>query len=148
MCPASHSSKDEMKAFIDVAAQHIADRLNSAAPGANLDPQDAYALMHLCPFETLAKERPSPFCPLFSKEDFAIYEYAGDLEKFYNTGYTSHLFFAGTPLTIHSSGMAAPWELSKASGTSTNSLPASPIPPHTTACKPTAPCFPPPRPFR
>ena len=86
MCPGAASSKDEMKAFIDGAARYIATRLNSAAPGANLDPQDAYAIMHLCPFETVAKEKLSPFCPLFSKEDLKVYEYAGDLEKFYNTG--------------------------------------------------------------
>jgi len=86
MCPAAENSKDEMKAFVDVAAQHIAARLNSAAPGAKLDPQDVYAIMHLCPFETVAKERLSPFCFLFSKKDFEIYEYAGDLEKFYGAG--------------------------------------------------------------
>ena len=80
------NSKEEMKAFIDLAIQPIADRLNSAAPGANLDPQDAYAIMHLCPFETVVKEKTSPFCSLFSKQDFKIYEYAGDLEKFYGAG--------------------------------------------------------------
>jgi len=85
-----------MKQFINIAIQPIADRLNSAAPGADLDPQDAYAIMHLCPFETVAKEKISPFCLLFSKNDFKMYEYAGDLEKFYNTGYASHLPFAGT----------------------------------------------------
>ena len=86
MCPASVNSKEEMKAFIDLAIQPIADRLNSAAPGANLDPQDAHAIMHLCPFETVVKEKTSPFCSLFSKQDFKIYEYAGDLEKFYGAG--------------------------------------------------------------
>jgi len=91
MCPSAASSKEQMKAFIDVAARHIAARLNSVAPGANLDPRDVYAIMHLCPFDTLAKEKHSPFCSLFSKEDFEIYEYAGDLEKFYNTGYGSRL---------------------------------------------------------
>lgn len=86
MCPALAKSNKEMKAFIDLAVQPIADRLNSAAPGANLDPQDAYAIMHLCPFETIVKEKTSSFCSLFSKEDFKIYEYAGDLQKFYITG--------------------------------------------------------------
>jgi len=88
-------------AFIDVAAKHIAARLNSAAPGANLDPQDAYAIMHLCPFETVAKGKLSRFCSLFSEEDFEIYEYAGDLEKFYNAGYTSHLsILLANPLIV------------------------------------------------
>ena len=83
MCPGATKSRDEMKVFIDIAAQHIVARLNSAAPGANLDPQDVYAPTHLCPFEAVAKEKLSPFCSLFSK-DFEIYEYAGDLEKFYS----------------------------------------------------------------
>ena len=87
-----------MKAFINVAARHIAARLNSAAPGANLDPQDVYAIMHLCPFETVAKEKISPFCSLFSEEDFEIYEYAGDLEKFYYAGYALRTFIVPTPL--------------------------------------------------
>ena len=72
-----------MKVFIDITAQHIVARLNSATPRVNLNPQDVYALIYLCPFEAIAKEKLSPFCSLFS-EDFEIYEYAGDLEKFYS----------------------------------------------------------------
>lgn len=86
MCPAAVNTKTQVKEFIDVATQDIAARLNSGAPGVNLTAQDAYAIMHLCPFDTVAKEVVSPFCGLFSREDFEIYEYAGDLEKFYNTG--------------------------------------------------------------
>jgi len=88
MCPAAVNTKTQIKGFVDIAVKDIAARLNFGAPGANLTAQDAYAIMHLCPFDTVAKEAVSPFCSLFSKEDFEIYEYAGDLEKFYNTGYT------------------------------------------------------------
>jgi len=91
MCPAAASPRREMKAFINIAAKPIAARLNSVAPGANLDPQDVLAIMGICPFETVAKERFSPFCSIFTKEDFEIYEYAWDLEKFYNTGYGAPL---------------------------------------------------------
>lgn len=87
MCPASTNPGHEMKAFVDIAAKPIAARLNSVAPGANLDPRDVPAIMHLCPFETVAKETTSPFCSIFSEQDFEMYEYAWDLEKFYNTGY-------------------------------------------------------------
>lgn len=82
-----------MNAFVDIAAEPIAARLNSVAPGANLDPQDVRAIMHLCPFETVAKEAQSPFCLIFSEEDFEMYEYAWDLEKFYNTGCAKHSLF-------------------------------------------------------
>jgi len=51
--------------------------------------------MHLCLFETVAKES-----PLFSEEGFEIYEYAGDLDKFYYAGYTPHLAIVSTPLTL------------------------------------------------
>ena len=147
MCPAATNPKDEMKAFIDVAARPIAARLNSAAPGANLNPQDAYAIMHLCPFETVAKGELSPFCSLFSKEDFEIYEYAGDLEKFYNTGYASRFrSIVTTRPIVRSSGMGVLWELSKASDILTNSSGVSRIPPHTTVYKQTVPYFLPPRP--
>ena len=147
MCPAAANSRDEMNTFVDIAVRPIADRLNSAAPGANLDPQDAYSIMHLCPFETIAKEKISPFCFLFSEQDFKIYEYAGDLQKFYNTGYSSRLPFTSTQLIAYSSAMAVPWEPFKASGTSTNSSDASQIPPYTMAFKPTVPCFLPLKPF-
>lgn len=86
MCPAAVSPEHEMKAFINAAAKPIAARLNSVAPGANLDPHDVHAIMHICPFETVAKGWLSPFCNIFTKQDFEIYEYAADLEKFYNTG--------------------------------------------------------------
>ena len=148
MCPGAKKSRDEMKVFIDVAAQHIAARLNSAAPGANLDPQDVYALIHLCPFETVAKEKLSPFCSLFSEDDFEIYEYAGDLQKFYNAGYAFHLSAFATPLIDCPSGMGLHLGPYKASGTSMNSSGASRIPPHTTVYKPTVPCSFPPRPSR
>jgi len=87
MCPAAVNTRAQVKEFVDTAARHIATRLNSGAPGVNLTAQDAYAIMHLCPFDTVAKEAISPFCDLFSEGDFEVYEYAGDLEKFYNTGY-------------------------------------------------------------
>jgi len=32
--------------------------------------------MHLCPFETVAQEALSPFCFIFSREDYQIYKYA------------------------------------------------------------------------
>lgn len=86
MCPAAVNTKTQVNEFVDMAAKDIATRLNSGAQGANLTARDAYALMHMCPFDTVAKEAVSPFCGLFSQEDFDIYEYAGDLEKFYNTG--------------------------------------------------------------
>ena len=90
MCPAAVNTRVQVRGFIDISAKDIAARLNSRAPGVNLTARDSYAIMHLCPFDTVAREAISPFCGLFSEKDFEIYEYAGDLEKFYNTGYPSY----------------------------------------------------------
>ncbi|KAF9443982.1 phosphoglycerate mutase-like protein [Macrolepiota fuliginosa MF-IS2] len=74
-------------------AQPIADRLNAVARGIpnNLTAEDAEALIELCTMETLAVEEYSPFCELFSKEEFEGFEYSVDLDKFYFTGHGSQL---------------------------------------------------------
>ena len=48
--------------------------------------------MSLCPFETLAKEKKSPFCDLFSLDELDGYEYEQDLSKYYGTGYVADGF--------------------------------------------------------
>ncbi|KAF9445834.1 phosphoglycerate mutase-like protein [Macrolepiota fuliginosa MF-IS2] len=74
-------------------AQPIADRLNIAAQGMpeNVTAEGAQALIALCALETLAVEEYSPFCDLFSKEEFEGFEYSMDLDKFYFTGHGSPL---------------------------------------------------------
>lgn len=57
------------------------------APGANLTALDVYNLLSLCPFETVSANTPSPFCNLFSGSEFQQFEYSGDLDKYYNTGF-------------------------------------------------------------
>lgn len=84
--------------------------LNQGAPGANLTDLDTAALMEICPFHTLAKEKPSPFCGLFASvpSAFPNFEYIGDLDKFYGTGYVSNLHswhLSRKLLTDVSSGM-------------------------------------------
>ncbi|KAF8998839.1 histidine phosphatase superfamily, partial [Cyathus striatus] len=65
--------------------------LNTHVPGANLTTSDVYNLMSLCSFETLAKETRSPFCALFEGGVLGTgwegFEYEGDLDKYYGTGY-------------------------------------------------------------
>ena len=73
--------------------------MNSYAAGANLNDVDTYNLVSLCPFESLAYLKKSPWCTLF--EDipgaFAGFEYMGDLDKFYKTGWV----IIGACLRIH-----------------------------------------------
>ena len=86
MCPAAGSSSQETTAWADVFTPEIVNRLNSEAPGANLQTTDIVNLMALCPFDTVAKEEPSPWCNLFNSTEFASYEYYGDLSDYYGNG--------------------------------------------------------------
>ncbi|TFK33287.1 histidine phosphatase superfamily [Crucibulum laeve] len=87
MCPNAGGSDVQTEAWINVFTPPIAERLNAKAPGANLTFDDVYSLMTLCPFETVATEKLSRFCDLFSRDEFRQFEYFGDLDKYYNTGY-------------------------------------------------------------
>ncbi|PCH40718.1 phytase [Wolfiporia cocos MD-104 SS10] len=90
-CPAlsSSSSPDaETAAWIATYTPNITAALNAGAPGADLDADDTQALISLCPFESVANEERSEWCDLFSNlSAFAGYEYWGDVDKYYNTGY-------------------------------------------------------------
>ena len=64
-------------------------RLNAAALGANLTGDDVTSIISLCAFDTVAKEKPSQFCNLFTQSDFDGFEYYMDLDKYYGTGLVS-----------------------------------------------------------
>ncbi|KDR84436.1 hypothetical protein GALMADRAFT_54583 [Galerina marginata CBS 339.88] len=87
MCPNAGSSDPQTNTWTSIYGAPIAARLNSEALGATLLAADISNLIPLCAFETVAKETPSPFCALFSPAEFAQFEYFGDLDKFYGTGY-------------------------------------------------------------
>ncbi|KAF8165911.1 phytase [Crassisporium funariophilum] len=87
MCPNAGSSDPQTDVWTAIYGPAIANRLNSHAPGANLTATDISNLIPLCPFDTVAKETLGPFCALFTPVEFAQFEYFGDLDKFYNTGY-------------------------------------------------------------
>ena len=85
-CPNAGTSDTQTGIWLDVFAPEIADRLNKYAPGAHLKHRDIANLMSLCPFETVAYERNSPWCGLFTEEEWASYEYYGDLDDYYGNG--------------------------------------------------------------
>ncbi|KAF9556503.1 phytase, partial [Agrocybe pediades] len=87
MCPNAGSSDPQTGIWTSIYGTPIANRLNQQAPGANITAADVSNLIPLCAFETIVKETPSPFCNLFTPEEFAQFEYFGDLDKFYGTGY-------------------------------------------------------------
>lgn len=86
MCPDAGGSGDEEAEWLTSAYTPIANRLNTAAPGANLTTQDVDNIMALCPFDSLAQAKLNPFCGLFDDEEFELFEYADDIDKYYGTG--------------------------------------------------------------
>ncbi|KAG1743644.1 histidine phosphatase superfamily [Suillus paluster] len=91
MCPNSRVSEDEANVWRDMFSVPIVHRLNTAAVGAEILSEDIPGLMSLCAFETVFEEKTSPFCDLFSLEEFQAYEYYQDLLKYYKTGYGNPL---------------------------------------------------------
>ena len=86
MCFNAKTNKKPGKAWRDRFAPPIAERINKAVPGAELGNNDVAELMPLCAFETLFHETPSPFCGLFTEEEWQAREYYDDLLKYYKTG--------------------------------------------------------------
>ncbi|KAF9233783.1 histidine phosphatase superfamily [Melanogaster broomeanus] len=87
MCPNVSSSDGETDDWKDVFAPAIEDRINDEAPGASLGKSDIVNIMTLCPFDTVAHEKPSPWCNIFTSDEWASYEYYGDLDDYYGNGY-------------------------------------------------------------
>ncbi|KZT70268.1 acid phosphatase [Daedalea quercina L-15889] len=84
----SDSPGDQESAWIDVYTPNITDYLNSGASGASLDNSDTQYLIELCPYVTVAYSERSEWCDLFSSLGiFPDYEYYGDLDKYYTTGW-------------------------------------------------------------
>lgn len=86
MCTNAGDSDDQTEEWLSIYGPPITARLNKKAPGANLTNDDIYSLMSMCAFHTLVSESKSPFCNLFEDKEWAMYEYYGDLDKFYGNG--------------------------------------------------------------
>ncbi|KAI0642835.1 acid phosphatase [Trametes meyenii] len=90
-CPNAGDGSRETGVWLSHFAPALAARLLEGAPGATLNDTDVYALLAMCPFESVAAEALSPFCAMFTEDDFRAFEYYGDLEKYYRTGYGNKL---------------------------------------------------------
>ena len=67
----------------------ITARLNAKLPGANLSSHETIFLMDLCPFNTVAPPldgETSPFCNLFTSDEWRLYDYYESLGKYYGYG--------------------------------------------------------------
>ncbi|KAI9572488.1 histidine phosphatase superfamily [Boletus coccyginus] len=87
MCPNTNGHTKPAKAWRDGFTPPIVERMNEVVPGVGLNDRDVAGLMPLCAFEALFHETPSPFCGLFTAEEWQAHKYHNDLLKFYNTRY-------------------------------------------------------------
>lgn len=98
-CPGAPSPDPYTNAWLHRFAPPILYRLVSMAQGARLEEEDVRRLIGICVFESIAMAREthgkgkakSKFCDLFSYEDWKEWEYWGDIEKYYKTGYVFSL---------------------------------------------------------
>lgn len=78
----------KLKWWLASSSSAIIARLEKDAPGTKtLEHEELLTLMSLCPFDSMATGNHSPFCDIFTPEEFnGLYQYTNDLEKFYGTG--------------------------------------------------------------
>jgi hypothetical protein len=105
--------------WVDFFTPSITSRLNQNMPGSNLSSWDTILIMDLCPFITVASPtgQLSPFCSLFTEEEWESYNYFQSLGKYYGygwgnplgatqgVGFTNELIarLTGTPVNDHTS---------------------------------------------
>ena len=72
----------------DIFTPPITARLNANLPGANLTSYETIYFMDLCPFNTVASPigEISPFCTLFTPDEWRQYDYYQSLGKYYGYG--------------------------------------------------------------
>lgn len=90
----SETGHDAQATWSNIFVPPIQERLNKNLPGANLSIIQTIYMMDLCPFETLidANETSlSPFCKLFTVDEFEQYSYYETLDKYYGHGSGSAL---------------------------------------------------------
>lgn len=63
----------------------IVVRLREESPGLELSNEEVFVMQEICGFETMVKGQ-SPWCGVFSHEEWRQYEYARDLLHFYRSG--------------------------------------------------------------
>ena len=88
-----HLGNGPQRQWVDIFTPSITARLNQNMPGANLTTLDTISLMDLCPFLTVASPtgQLSPFCSLFTEEEWSSYNYFQSLGKYYGYGWGNPL---------------------------------------------------------
>lgn len=91
--PDSNIASSSQATWANIFITPIQARLNENLPGANLSMSDTISMMDLCPFNTVASPNGtiSPFCHLFTEEEFHQYSYYETLNKYYGYSYGNPL---------------------------------------------------------
>lgn len=71
--------------FRDTYLPDISARLHSQNPSLRFTNSEVYSMQEMCGFETLARGS-SPWCDVFTHEDWLNFEYARDVLHYYRTG--------------------------------------------------------------
>ncbi|RMD43564.1 hypothetical protein DV735_g1579, partial [Chaetothyriales sp. CBS 134920] len=86
-------NENAQETFAATFVPAILARLEADLPGVELTTTDVISLMELCPFNTVASDTGaiSPFCRLFTEQEWHSYNYYQNVNKYYGYG-------AGNPL--------------------------------------------------
>ncbi|KAM0718900.1 hypothetical protein Q7P37_005972 [Cladosporium fusiforme] len=89
-CPAysGATGSDQSSEYIETFTKPIISRLNRQAPGFNFTSSDVVGMFQWCGYDTVVRGS-SPFCSenLFRPDEWLQFEYAQDIQYFYNSGY-------------------------------------------------------------
>lgn len=75
----------KLAAWQNTFTRSIAERLQHDAGGVWLGPVEIYSMMEMCGFEILARGS-SPWCDVFTQDEWRAFEYGRDLLHFYRAG--------------------------------------------------------------
>ncbi|EMG48870.1 hypothetical protein G210_0490, partial [Candida maltosa Xu316] len=86
-CPNYNSSANSatVKEYNTTYLKDIADRLVKENPGFNITASEISSFVDWCAFETNVRGS-SPFCDIFTNEEFVKASYANDLSNYYSNG--------------------------------------------------------------
>lgn len=89
----SNIASSAQTTFMNIFTPNITARLNLNLPGVNFTATETVYLMDLCPFNTVANDLGtiSPFCDLFTENEWKSYDYYQSLGKYYGYSYGNPL---------------------------------------------------------
>ncbi|GAA5851743.1 hypothetical protein JCM9279_004391 [Rhodotorula babjevae] len=85
-CPSAPDMSSFEKNYLTTFLAAATARFNANAPGASLTTTDVLNFMQICGMESQYTQKLSPFCKLFSRQEFVAGEYYYDLDKYYGNG--------------------------------------------------------------